>query len=202
MSPFISVRVHRLFHRRVREHDPEQPRASALGTSNDAGLSTYLSGNAEIDDLILASEVPRLWVVPSGPIPPNPSELLGSPRLVAFLDRVRNEDLFDHVIFDSPPVLSVTDSVILATRADAAVLVVRARVTGKEACARSATRLRQSHANLIGTVLNAMPAEPGYYGRYHRYGYSARYVADGEEAAAAPSRRFGLLTRGRKRRAG
>jgi len=185
------------------DSDLRRPRLhKALGTPNEAGLSTYLSGNSAIDDLILESEVPRLWVIPSGPIPPNPSELLGSPRLSAFLERVRDEDLFDHVIFDSPPVLSVTDSVILATRADAAVLVVRARVTGKEACARSAARLRQSRANLVGSVLNAMPAEPGYYGRYLRYGYATRYAADGEQASPAPSGRFARLTRARKRRAG
>ena len=162
--------------------DLRRPRVhKSLLLGNEVGISSYLSGNAPLEDLIQESEIPNLRVISSGPIPPNPSELLGSPGLQTLLERFAAEDRFDHVIFDSPPVLSVTDAIILSTRIDSTILVVRSGVTSREALAQSAARLKQSRARVTGSVLNAVSHETGYY--YGRYGYgrSYRYAYGAEE---------------------
>ncbi|MDH3626641.1 MAG: polysaccharide biosynthesis tyrosine autokinase [Acidobacteriota bacterium] len=161
--------------------DMRRPRLhKTLETPNDVGLSSLLSGNAPLDGLIQNTAIPRLSALPSGPIPPNPSELLGSPGLQAML--VELGDRFDHVIFDAPPVLSVTDSVILSTRMDSTLVVVRSGVTSRDALAQSAARLSQSRSNTIGAVLNAVSHESNYYyGRYGRSGGDGRYEEDPQE---------------------
>jgi capsular exopolysaccharide synthesis family protein len=168
--------------------DLRRPRVhKTLRIGNDVGISSFLSGNAPLEELIQESEIPNLRVITSGPIPPNPSELLGSPGLQTLLEHFEQEDRFDHVIFDSPPVLSVTDAVILSTRADSTILVVRSGVTSREALAQSAARLRQSRARVSGAVLNAASHESGYY--YGRYGRSYRYAYGAEDESAPRSRR-------------
>jgi len=179
--------------------DLRRPRIhKSLQLTNAVGVSSFLSGNATLDELIRESEIPNLRVITSGPIPPNPSELLGSPGLETMLDRFSGEDRFDHIILDSPPVLSVTDAIILSTRTDSTILVVRAGMTSREALAQSAARLKQSRVKVTGAVLNAVSHEAGYY--YGRYGYgrSYRYTyqADDEAEGTATTpgrtrRRFG-----------
>jgi capsular exopolysaccharide synthesis family protein len=156
--------------------DLRRPRMhKTLQLGNSVGVSSFLSGNATLDELIQESEIPNLRVITSGPIPPNPSELLGSPRLKTLLDRFAVEEQFDHIILDSPPVLSVTDAIILATRIDSTIVVVRSGMTSREGLAQSAARLRQSRVNVTGAVLNAVSEETGYYyGRYGRYRASRR----------------------------
>jgi capsular exopolysaccharide synthesis family protein len=123
-----------------------------------------------LEGLVQETDIPGLSAVTSGPIPPNPSELLGSPKLVALMHRFLQDGHFDHVIFDTTPALSVTDAVVLASHVDSTILVVRARVTTHDALAQSVAMLQQSHANLSGIILNAVPQEVGYYySRYRRY---------------------------------
>ena len=163
-----------------------------MGISNRAGLANLLTGNAKLQELLRESDVPNLRTVTSGPIPPTPSELLGSPALQALLDRSGDEGEFDHIIIDCPPSLQVTDSVILATRTDATVFVVRAGKTSREALAQGASRLRQARAHVVGVVMNALHEEGAgyYYGPYRRQ-------PDGEDAAREVS--AGPLRRKRKR---
>lgn len=171
--------------------DLRRPRLHAsFGVPNDSGLSNVLSGNAEIAEVVLTTDVPGLGLLCSGPIPPNPSELLGSPALAAMLAHV-DEDLgFDHVILDTPPVASVTDPVLLSSTLDATIVVVRAGKTSREALAHSVERLKQSRARVAGTVLNAITEEMGsyYYGRY-RYEGSSGSSAD-PSAKRRLTRRF------------
>jgi capsular exopolysaccharide synthesis family protein len=160
--------------------DLRRPRLhKTVGLDNAVGLSSYLSGNAAIADLAHETEIPGLRVITSGPIPPNPSELLGSPRLDALLDDYLKANGFDHLIVDSPPLLSVADSIVLSTRTDSTVVVVRAGSTRRESLTQSVVRLRQSRANVVGAVLNAVAEEKGYYYRYYRH---KRYYGKGEEA--------------------
>ncbi len=169
----------------VVDGDLRRPRVHRmLGLGNGAGLTTYLTGNAVFEEVLRESAIPNLWAVPSGPVPPNPSELLDSPRLEALLDRLDREGRFDHVLFDATPVLQVADAVILASRMDATILVVRAAVTSRTSLAQGISRLRQSKARVAGAVLNAVSEKAGYY--YYRYYRSSRYYrTEGEEADEA-----------------
>jgi capsular exopolysaccharide synthesis family protein len=183
----------------VVDGDLRRPRLhKVFAAPNAVGLSSLLSGNAAPEDLIQETEAPNLSFVSSGPIPPNPSELLGSPAWEGFLRRIAMERNFDHVIVDSPPLVSVTDPVILASCMDATVIVVRAGKTARESLVHSTQRLRQSRARVIGAVLNAVTESESYYyyGRHHYYRQS-------EEPASQPSASVGeRLLRRRRRRAG
>ncbi len=159
-----------------------------LGIPNDVGLSSYLSGNASLEDLPVETDVPHLRAIPAGPIPPNPSELLGSPRLALLLERLGGENGgFDFLIFDSSPLLSVSDPFILASSLDATILVVRAGETTRESLSHAVTRLRQSRARVVGAVLNGLTEHAGdyYYGRYRH-----EYAQDAAERASTPRRVF------------
>jgi capsular exopolysaccharide synthesis family protein len=159
--------------------DLRRPRLhKTLGLSNATGLSSQLSGNAPLEGLLQQTEIPDLSVTTSGPIPPNPSELLGSPGLQTLIEHFG--DRFDHILFDCPPVVSVTDAIILSDRVDSTILVVRAGSTSREALAQSLARLQRSGAHVVGTVLNAVSERSGYY--YGRYGLGRgrKSYADGD----------------------
>jgi capsular exopolysaccharide synthesis family protein len=128
------------------------------------GLVNYLAANIPFDDVIQPTEVPNLSVVLSGPIPPNPSELLASDRMKHIIEEVRSK--YAYVIFDSPPVLAVTDAIVLAASADGVVLCVHGGHTPRELVQRSAERLRQSNIPVLGAILNNLDL--------HQYGYTYR----------------------------
>ena len=153
-----------------------------LGLDNKTGLSNLLSGNAGVGAIIRECGIPGLDVISSGPTPPNPSELLGSPGMDALLMDPTVADDYDHVILDSPPATQVADAVILASKMDSTILVVRAGGTTRESLAETVERLRRSHAHSLGTLLNAVSERTGYY-YYDRYRYY--YGTDDSESAAA-----------------
>ena len=128
------------------------------------GLVNYLAANIPLDDIIQPTEVPNLSVVLSGPIPPNPSELLASDRMKHLIEEVRGK--FAYVIFDSPPVLAVTDAIVLAASADGVVLCVHGGKTPRDLVQRSAERLRQANIPVLGAILNNLDL--------HQYGYTYR----------------------------
>ena len=106
--------------------------------------------------------------MPSGPIPPNPSELIGSKRMAELIKKLSEQ--LDLVIFDAPPVLSVTDAQIVSTNVDGTILVVRANKTEKNAVKEAVRSIKQVGGHIIGTVLNDVEVKgSGYYGYY---GYS------------------------------
>ncbi|MBZ5640776.1 MAG: polysaccharide biosynthesis tyrosine autokinase [Acidobacteriia bacterium] len=166
-----------------------------LNLSNAAGLSSYLSGNARPAELIQDTEVPNLLAITSGPIPPNPSELLGASRLELLVEKLIEEGRFEHVIMDSPPSIQVADGVILSSRMEATVMVVRAGKTSRTSLAQATGRLRQARGRVIGAVLNAVQESGGYY-HYYRYKYYRHYAEeDRGESKTAVSR----WRRGRQR---
>ncbi|HEX2121529.1 MAG TPA: polysaccharide biosynthesis tyrosine autokinase, partial [Thermoanaerobaculia bacterium] len=128
------------------------------------GLVNYLAANIPVDDTIQATEVPNLSVMLSGPIPPNPSELLASDRMKHLIEELRAK--YAYVIFDSPPILAVTDAVVLAANADGVVLCVHGGHTPRELVQRSAERLRQANIPVLGAILNNLDL--------HQYGYTYR----------------------------
>ena len=108
--------------------DLRKPRVHAiLKSDNGHGMSTYLSGNATFEEVIVPTQIENLFFASSGPVPPNPSELIGSPRMAEFITRARNE--FDTVIIDTPPVGIVTDALLLGQLANVTLFVIRQRYT-------------------------------------------------------------------------
>jgi polysaccharide biosynthesis transport protein len=144
---------------------------------NSKGLSTYLAGASDMD-IIREGPLPNLSIIPSGPIPPNPSELLGSGRLVEMLGLLGGK--YDIVIWDSPPLLTVVDSLILGKVLDGSIIVARAGKTTYEVLGKGLKSLGDLNANVFGVVINAFDFKKNnyYYSRYHNYYYS--YSADGE----------------------
>jgi polysaccharide biosynthesis transport protein len=140
------------------------------------GLVNYLVANIPLDDIIQATEVPNLSVALSGPIPPNPSELLASDRMRHFIEEMRGR--YAYVIFDSPPVLAVTDAVVLAANADGVVLCVHGGHTPREHVQRSAERLRQANIPVLGAILNNLDLTQHGYG--YRKSYYDYYASDDE----------------------
>jgi succinoglycan biosynthesis transport protein ExoP len=166
--------------------DLRRPRLHRVFRCDNArGLSTYLSGlEASPRSLVVSTPVDGLDVLPSGPVPPNPSELLNSPLFTdtasPFLD-----ERYDHVLFDSPPVLSVADPVILASCVDASLLVVRAGRTPRESLRLAVSKLTHGGIRLVGVIVNDLDPEQTRYDQYRYYGHEA---GDGQPGRDDPSR--------------
>jgi capsular exopolysaccharide synthesis family protein len=151
-----------------------------------------LTGGATLQQATLRSPVlPNLYVLPAGTPPPNPAELMASVQMNDMLTELR--DQYDHIVVDTPPTLSVTDAVVLSTRADAVVLVIRSAQTTKPALRRARDILAQVNARVSGVLLNAVNLDsPDYYYYYEYQGkYGHRYydedMTDKDSAQAASS---------------
>jgi capsular exopolysaccharide synthesis family protein len=143
-----------------------------FGLNGKIGLTTVLTGATILEETVQhVSEIPNLDVLPSGPVPPFPTEMLSSGAMEAILKRCG--ELYDYIVVDSPPILSVTDGVILARLADAVVLVVRHGKSSKHVVRRARDILLRSGSGITGIVLNAVDLNsPEYYGYYGYSGYS------------------------------
>jgi polysaccharide biosynthesis transport protein len=142
---------------------------------NGVGLSSFLSGNAPLDAVILKSEIPNFYYIPAGPIPPNPSELLSSNLFKEMMDNL--SQTFDNIIVDSPPILGFADSIILSKCVDGVVLVVLAGKTPKETLSHAKELLHQVNAKILGVVINRVDIQRSDYGYYYyryQYYYGAR----------------------------
>jgi capsular exopolysaccharide synthesis family protein len=159
--------------------DMRHPRVHRIfNEENGAGLSNFLSGNAPIESVIKKTEVPNLYYIPSGPIPPNPSELIGSKLFKVMMDSLGKK--FDHIILDSPPTLGFADSVILSTSVDGVVLVVLGGKTPRETLQRAKEVLHQVNAKILGVVINRVDIHRSDYGYYY-YRYHYYYGKDGKK---------------------
>ena len=150
--------------------DLRHPRAhAALGVSTDTGLSSVLLGRTVLPTAVQRIEEPPLALLASGPVPTNPSELLGSARMGMLLTHLR--DAYDFVIIDTPPVLAVTDAVLLARDADGVILVVKGEHTPRALVRRARDRLAFAGARFLGVVVNNVDDQ--WSGTY--YGYPRPY---------------------------
>ncbi|MCL5023987.1 MAG: polysaccharide biosynthesis tyrosine autokinase [Nitrospirae bacterium] len=144
---------------------------SVLGLDNSVGLSNFLARQV-VQGIIKDSAVPNLSVITSGPLPPNPSELLGSQRMKEFLDIVTEK--FDVILFDTAPLITVTDTTILTDAVDGAVLVIKSGTTTFDVAGRGVKLLKDVNAKILGIVLNSVDAKKeGYrylYPYYYQYG--------------------------------
>ncbi len=153
----------------------------SLNLGPRTGLSNVLTGSATLQHAIVRSkDVPTLYVLPAGTPPPNPAELLASANLGKIFAELKDE--YDHIVVDTPPTLSVTDAVILSTRADTVVLVIRSGQTTKQALRRARDLLMRVNAHVSGVLLNAADLRsPDYYYYYEYQGkYGSRYYQTDE----------------------
>ena len=149
----------------------------AFGSRPPLGLSNVLSGGAKWQDVVQPTMEPNLFIIASGPLPPHPSELLGSGMMHDLIAEWRKE--YDHIILDSPPVLSVTDAVLLAVQADSVTLVVRSGQTTMGAVRNASDLLMHMKAPLRGIVLNAFDLQsPDYYYYYYSGSKYGGYYTD------------------------
>ena len=152
-------RIHKVFNHKALNHE------------NGLGLSHFLSGHGDLDSIVKISEVPNLFYIPAGPIPPNPSELLGSNLFKKMVESL--EARFDHILFDSPPVLGFADSIVLSNSVDGVILTVLGGKTPRETLRRAKEVLRQVNIKILGVVINRVDIRRSdygyYYYRYHSY---------------------------------
>jgi len=147
-----------------------------FGLTGKLGLSTILAGSSTLEETVQhLDETPDLDILSSGPVPPFPTEMLGSEAMRSLMERLGN--IYSYVVIDSPPVLSVTDPVVLGRLVDAVVLVIRHGKSSKNALRRSRDVLVRSGAPMAGLLLNAVDVNsPDYYGYYGHSGYSYRNI--------------------------
>ena len=146
-----------------------------MSGGNYAGLSSYLAGASSLDLVIVPHPtIPNLAAIPTGPLPPNPADLLSSHKVAEAIAELRKR--FKFIVIDSPPVMAATDAVILSVQTDGVLLVVRSGETPKEAFTRTRDLLVSVKCNILGVVLNAVDASaPDYYYSYRYYPYSYGY---------------------------
>jgi len=158
--------------------DMRRPSAhKILGVDNMRGLSTYLSRNMNVDGLIQKLQMPNLSFIPCGPIPPNPAELISSEKMKRLLADLAER--YDHVILDSPPLMNVTDPVILSTMVDGVILVVHGGKSTRDVVRRARHDLDTVNAKVFGVVLNNVDLRREGYDNYYYYRY---YSAYGQES--------------------
>ena len=148
---------------------------SIFGHKKEEGLTNYMMDQITVEKTIKDTIIDNLKIITSGVLPPNPSELLGSKKmedLIAYL-----KENFDLILFDSPPVIAVTDAAVLSTKVDCVFLVVSSGQTNKDAIARATTLLENVKARVLGVVLNNVDYENNYgssYYQYYHYYYGAQ----------------------------
>jgi succinoglycan biosynthesis transport protein ExoP len=154
---------------------PGVARLLNMNSGSYAGLSSYLAGASNLDSVIVPhATIPNLAAIPTGPLPPNPADLLSSHKVAEAIAELRKR--FKFIVIDSPPVMAATDAVILSVETDGVLLVVRSGETPKEAFTRTRDLLVSVKCNILGVVLNAVDSRsPDYYYSYRYYPYSYGY---------------------------
>lgn len=146
-----------------------------FGLQNDGpGLVEILTGQRTFDEVALREPIKRVTVVFAGSSPPNPAELLGSAEMLSFIENLAKE--FDYVVIDSPPVLPVTDSVVLSRFVEGVIFVVGSGITPRKVVADAIHRLEAVGAHVLGSILNNVDLQGGehyYYNRYYRSYYDS-----------------------------
>jgi capsular exopolysaccharide synthesis family protein len=148
----------------------------ALGIHPTRGLSTYLSRDTELDKLIQKTQVTNLSVLPCGAIPPNPAELISSEKMRNMLASLSEH--YDHILLDSPPLMYVTDPVILSTLVEGVIMVVHSGKSPREVARRATQELVTVGAKIFGVVLNNVDFRKGGYDDYYYYRYYEGYGED------------------------
>ena len=146
---------------------------------NDKGLSNVLIKECLLDAAVKPTAVENLSVLTSGPIPPNPAEMVGSEKMHELINLMR--DQFDMIVFDSPPTVAVTDAAVLAPLMDGIILVIKAGRTPSDLCRRSRTLLDKTQTPILGAILNDITPQVGAYYYYYHDRYYHYYTDEGEK---------------------
>jgi len=152
------------------DSDMRRPRLHvSLKVPRTTGLSNLIVGDKDYDEVIKSTDIPNLFVLPCGPLPPNPAELLMSHRFEVVLEELAKR--FDRIILDSPPLQLVTDAVVLSKQADGVILIVHADKTLRDDIKRAARQIRNVGGQIFGVVVNAIDDSRStyYYGKYGAY---------------------------------
>lgn len=149
-----------------------------LEIENTQGLTNVLAGEAQAYAVTKPTTVSNLFIMPTGPLPPNPAELLSGAKMLALINLAAEK--FDHVIIDGPPVLGLADALVLGNLAEATILVVEAGITRRGFAQNAIKRLRSSHTRLLGGILVKVDARGNAYGYHQNYYY---YNRDAEVSA-------------------
>lgn len=160
---------------------PQIAKLSDIDEKKDAyrpikGITDFISGECEIEDIIYATPLNNFFVIPCGTVPPNPAELLSTEKFSRFIESIKNnffktaKGQFDIIIFDSPPLGSVIDAAVLAAKTDGTLLVIKTRSVDYKAAKQVKEQLDKVNANLVGVVLNRVQKKD--YGYYYNYYYS------------------------------
>ena len=158
------------------EADLRRPRIGTILGNNGNGLSSYLTGNSNLSEVISQGEIPNLYVLPVGPIPVNPAELLGSNRMRELIQTLTED--YDYIIVDGPPALGFVDSHIISSIVDGVAVVVRAGKTPKNSIRELIDRLWSLKANFLGVIVNGIELNQNSY-YYKSYNYY--YGGDGDK---------------------
>lgn len=142
---------------------------SILDLKKDTGITNYLVGKSQFEDVVKPTVIDNLYVVTSGPLPPNPSEILSSNKMKDFIQRARTE--FSTILFDSPPIIAVTDAAVLSSIVDGLILVIKAHQTRRDAIKRALSLLESVKAKVYGSLLNSVNIERTYGSYYYYYYY-------------------------------
>ncbi len=153
--------------------DLRKPRIhKVLGISNDCGLTNFLIGEAKFDDIVIKTAYDNLWYTPSGPVPPNPAELIETKGMEDFIEKSREK--YDYIVIDTPPVAIVTDALLVSRFTDIYVFVVRQRYSSKNTLELIDELYKNGTLKNVGIIINDISIS-GYYGYGLRYGYSLGY---------------------------
>lgn len=143
------------------------------------GLSTYLSGLAEIQNIIYKTDIPNLMILPSGKVPPNAVSLLQSKHFDNMLELL--DKYYDYIIIDTPPIGMVIDSAIIAKRSDGCILVTESGKIKRKFVKKAKEQLEQSGSKFLGVILNKLDVKTAEYGSYGSYGAYGSYGSYGKK---------------------
>ncbi|WP_419876212.1 CpsD/CapB family tyrosine-protein kinase [Candidatus Pristimantibacillus sp. PTI5] len=136
--------------------------------SNRWGLSSVISQQSSLEEVIQVTDIPSLDVITSGAIPPNPAEMMGSKRMTAIIDQLRG--MYDIILIDTPPLLAVTDAQIVATKSDGVILVVDQGKVKRDIAGKAVKNLEGVNARILGVVLNNVKRKANEEAYYYYYG--------------------------------
>ncbi len=151
---------------------------SIFGIDKEDGITNYLMNDISYEKMIKESIMDNLYIIPSGILPPNPSELISSKNMEDLIARLKTD--FDFVIFDTPPIIAVTDAAILSTKVDGTLLVVKSGQTNYDAVVRAKSLMDNVDARVLGALLNGVEVG-GMYGTYYYYYYHNYYSKPGKK---------------------
>lgn len=158
--------------------DLRKPRLHRIfNMKNLNGLTNFLTSDIRMKDLIKPTEIDNLYLINSGPIPPNPAELLSSDKMTNFIEIIKQT--FDYILFDTPPILAVSDALALSTKLDGMILIVWGEKTSREALIRAKEKLDMANVKTLGAIINNLKIRKHDY--YYKHEYYYKYYGEDQE---------------------